>query len=101
MALAIANTHPKNERLPIGEYWAVQAPALRVYGTLTQGTTTVVNLLGGQSYSDQSPVTLGTFTLDTLNQQIDSGLLTNLPPYLKATIASGTGNVYIRAAVTQ
>jgi len=64
-------------------------PAANFVGMLTQGTATTVDLVGDDG------VVYGTFTLDTINQPVSSGLLTALPRRMRFSVTSGTGKFVI------
>jgi len=70
---------------------AIISPVINFKATLLSGTNADVQVVG-----DDGVVYL-TFTLDTLNVPISSGLVTNLAPRLKFVVTSlqGTGNFRI------
>ena len=64
-------------------------PVANFVGTLRSGDTTVVDLVGDDN------LTYGTLTLDTHNQAVKTGLLTNLPARMKFAVVSGNGRFTI------
>ena len=68
---------------------SIIASVFNFKGTLTSGGPMTVAVVG-----DDGLVYL-TFTLDTLNTPIASGLVTNLAPKLKFVITSGSGRFKI------
>lgn len=60
------------------------SPAANFIGRLTAGGTAVVQLVGDDN------VVYGTFTLDTINQDVESGLITALPARMRFNVASSS-----------
>ncbi len=69
-------------------------PVANFVATLTAGNYAVVSLIGDDG------VTYGTFTLDTLDQEVESGLLTALPARMRASAQAGTGVFNIKVVIT-
>jgi len=69
-------------------------PVANFVATLTAGNYAVVSLIGDDG------VTYGTFTLDTLDQEVESGLLTALPARMRASAQAGTGSFNIKVVIT-
>ena len=88
MANFIANSNLSPEYLE-SNLKAILNPAITFKATLTRGGPTTVAIVG------QDNLTYGTFTLDTINQAVTSGPLTNLAPQLKYVVTAGTGNFNI------
>jgi hypothetical protein len=65
---------------------AIISPVINFTATLLSGTNADVQVVG-----DDGVVYL-TFTLNTLNVPISSGLVTNLAPRLKFVVTSGEGS---------
>lgn len=57
-------------------------PAANFIGRLTAGVSAVVQLLGDDG------IVYGTFTLDTINEDVESGLITALPPRMRFNVVS-------------
>ena len=71
-------------------------PSINFKATLNSGTgTTVVNLV------DQNGDIIGTFSLDTVNGTVASGLLTELAGQVRYVVVSGTGSFSIVATTTK
>lgn len=68
---------------------SIITPVANFIGTLRSGGTTVVDLVGDDE------LVYGTFTLDTINQVVKTGLLTNLPARIKFVVVSGNGRFTI------
>lgn len=60
------------------------SPAANFIGRLTAGGAAVVQLLGDDG------VGYGTFTLDTVNQDVESGLITALPARMRFNVVSSS-----------
>jgi len=61
-------------------------PAANFIAKLVTPGTAVVQLVGDDG------VVYGTFTLDTLNEEVESGLLTALPSKMKFNVTSGASS---------
>jgi hypothetical protein len=61
-------------------------PAANFIAKLTTPGTAVVELLGDDE------VVYGTFSLDTFNEEVESGLLTALPSKMKFNVTSGASS---------
>jgi hypothetical protein len=88
VAVAIANSNPTPEYLE-SAFKSIQIPAINFVGTLLSGGPITVDVVGPNN------AVYGTFTLDVVNQQVSSGLLTNLPVQLRYNVVSGTGKFTI------
>ena len=62
---------------------ALLVPAANFVGTLTALPGATVDLIGDDG------VVYGTFTLTTVGAEVESGLLTNLPPRMRIAVTSG------------
>ncbi len=63
-------------------------PAANFVGTLTALPATTVELVGDDN------VVYGTFTLDTVNQEVESTLLTNLPSRMYFRVTSPVAGLF-------
>lgn len=59
-------------------------PAANFVGRLTAGETATVQLVGDDD------VVYGTFTLDTLNEEVESGLITALPARMRFNVTGSS-----------
>lgn len=83
-----------SKNLPPGElltdkFKYVTSPVINFVAKLYSGNPTIINIVGNDN------VVYGTFSLDTVNESVSSGLITNLPPALKYDVVSGDGNFQI------
>ena len=84
MAVTIANSNPSPEYLESVSK-SILVPAINFVATLTRGGPVTVEIVGPDD------TVYGTFVLDTINQPVSSGLITNLANKLRYRITAGTG----------
>ena len=82
-------TSDNGPELVESQFKTLLVPAAYFQAVLTQGAATEVDLVGDDG------VVYGSFTLDTIDQQVRSSLVTPLPKRLKFVVTSGTGKFRI------
>lgn len=93
----MANFIENSNRLPEyveSTFKTLITPTANFVATLTGGNYAVITLLGDDG------LTYGTFTLDTLNEEVESGLLTALPARMRASAEAGSGVFNIKVVIT-
>jgi len=84
MANFLTNSNLAPELLE-SEFKSIISPVINFTATLLSGVSATVNVVGNDG------LTYLTFTLDTLNSPISSGLVTNLAPRLRFVVTQGRG----------
>ena len=87
MANFIENSNRAPELLGT-ELKSLITPAANFVATLTALPAATVQLLGDDG------VVYGTFTLDTVNQEVESGLITALPPRMQFRVTSPVAGLF-------
>jgi hypothetical protein len=77
------------------DFKSVVSPILNFTAVLLTGPSATVNVVGNDG------LVYMTFTLDTLNTPISSGLVTNLPRQLRYVVTSGIGQFRITLGSTK